>query len=161
MRLTLRRRNMTASSFSGSGPPGSRWLRRPRIMSSLDGLPCTGISSIQRSLTSFALEKNRWPPMSIRQSPQTAVLDIPPMNADSSSTTTRHSLDLRRSSWAAVRPAGPAPIMIAVFTCYRLLPKRSQERIAANCGHFKRMTCAHKMHIAVVMPARITKNMTD
>lgn len=60
------------------------------------------------------LEKNLCPPISILLPLKTSVLEIPPMNS-LSSIIKGFILVSFKSLYAAVRPAGPAPIMIAVF----------------------------------------------
>src|SRR5690348_1685929 len=73
-----------------------------------------GISSVHQFITRSDFEKNRWPPMSMRLPLWRIVQEMPPMRFVASSTTGRTS-ERRRSSSAAVRPAGPAPMMMALF----------------------------------------------
>ncbi len=60
-------------------------------------------------VTALTLVKKRWPPMSMRQSPKRAVREMPPTTSSASSTTlVRPCL---ANSYAAVSPAGPAPMI--------------------------------------------------
>src|SRR3954447_18806988 len=65
--------------------------------------------SNHRSLTGFTLVKNRWPPMSKRQPSRTAVRLIPPTTRSASSSV--GFTPRLVSMYAAVSPAGPAPMM--------------------------------------------------
>src|SRR5262245_61318454 len=65
--------------------------------------------SNQRSLTGFTLVKKRWPPMSKRHPLRTAVRLIPPTTLSASRTV--GATPRLVSMYAAVRPAGPAPMM--------------------------------------------------
>ena len=64
--------------------------------------------SNHRSLTGLTLVKKRWPPMSKRQPSRTAVLLMPPTTWSASRMVDATPRLVR--TYAAVRPAGPAPI---------------------------------------------------
>src|SRR5205823_10617273 len=65
--------------------------------------------SNQRSSTGCTLVKKRWPPMSKRQPSRSAVRLIPPTTVSASSTV--EVTPRLFNMYAAVRPAGPAPMM--------------------------------------------------
>ena len=89
MRETRRRISMTSSVFSGSGPSGASGGVRPSSRSSFDGAPCTGSTFSHHAFTSGALEKKRWPPMSMRLPCQATVREMPPKVSLSSKSVTR------------------------------------------------------------------------
>lgn len=65
--------------------------------------------SVQKSSTCWDLEKKRCPPISNRKSLYRAVFEIPPTYLESASKTQTERPFLARR-YAAVSPAGPAPI---------------------------------------------------
>src|SRR5262245_21683607 len=69
-----------------------------------------GRISVQRSSTSLDLEKKRWPPMSKEKPLYLTVREIPPTYVGSASSTVTGTCFLA-SKKAAVKPAGPAPMM--------------------------------------------------
>src|SRR3954452_24322594 len=73
----------------------------------------SGSTSCQNASTSFTLVKKRWPPMSNRQPSRSTVRLIPP-TTESASRTVEVMPYRVTSSYAAVSPAGPAP-MITTF----------------------------------------------
>jgi hypothetical protein len=119
MRETRSRTSMTASSFSGSGPPtqavfpGSEADRR-------GGAPCTGMIFFHSAMISSFLEKS-----GDRRDPSGClVFGGPRYAADIGRlpTMTGWISVLVSSSYAHVSPAGPAPMMIAVFLAILYLP---------------------------------------
>src|ERR1022692_4762680 len=76
----------------------------------------TGRISCHQRMTQSDLEKNRWPPRSMRLPWWLTVFEIPPTCVSASKSRGRMS-ERRSSSRAAVSPAGPAPAMTATFLC--------------------------------------------
>ena len=73
----------------------------------------SGSMRVHQSITQSDLEKKRWPPMSMRLPLYSTDCDRPPTLRVASSTTMSRT-PASASSQAAVRPAGPAP-MITIF----------------------------------------------
>ena len=82
--------------------------------------------SNQRSSTGVTLVKNRWPPMSKRHPSRSTVRLIPP-TTESASRTVAVAPALE-SMYAAVRPAGPAPMITTDSGAATLVPSLHQER---------------------------------
>ena len=118
MRETRRRLSITRSSRSGSGPPGVTRASRCSTRSSNEGCPCIGSMLSHQSVTRVSLEKKRCPPMSILFPAYCTVFEMPPMRVSSSNMVTRYASGCSSSSYAAVNPAGPAPI-ITTYVCLR------------------------------------------
>jgi hypothetical protein len=70
----------------------------------------SGSMRVHQSITQSDLEKKRWPPMSMRLPLYSTDCDRPPTLRVASSTTTSR-MPASASSQAAVRPAGPAPMI--------------------------------------------------
>ena len=108
-----RLRSARGSSTRSSGRAGSR-RNCPRYRMRLWRGRCRKFSepriSNHRSSTAVTLVKNRWPPMSKRQPSRTTVRLIPPTTSSDSRMVTPAARPALASMYAAVRPAGPAPM---------------------------------------------------
>ena len=90
----------------------------------------SGRISCQNASTRDTLVKNRCPPMSKRQPSRSTVRLIPPTT--SSASKTRTGSPCRSSSYAAVSPAGPAPMIDgAVLLAHAV---RALRRRPVSCG---------------------------
>ena len=88
------------------------WYASTRSLSpeSWEALAASGSMRVHQSITQSDLEKNRWPPMSMRLPLYSIDCDKPPTLRVASSTTMSRT-PASASSQAAVRPAGPAPMI--------------------------------------------------
>src|SRR3954468_5096023 len=82
--------------------------------------PASDMCCSHQFITRSLLEKKRCPPISIRLPLYSTVREMPPMYVLFSSSMGFTS-DRVSSSYAAVKPAGPAPMMIAVLFTPRLM----------------------------------------
>src|ERR1700722_3464932 len=106
-----------------------------------------GIRSTHHCITRSLLEKNLWPPMSIRLPLYLIVREIPPI---SSLASRRIGLiSVRRSnSRPAVNPAGPAPIITAVLLIERdLLPKNSLQPVYVSLREGRNPDSSHQLDL--------------
>src|SRR5437879_3713516 len=105
------------------------------------GGPSTGITSIHQFITRSDFEKNLWPPISIRWPLYFTVREMPPISSLFSRTTGCISVRFR-SSYAAVRPAGPAP-MIKALRCSKALLLLRRHEIGWQLGAFAEEILLH------------------
>src|SRR5438067_13695674 len=90
-----------------------------------------GRISVQKSSTSFDLEKNRWPPMSKWKPLCFTVFEIPPTYLGSASRMETSAFFFVRR-YAAVNPAGPVP-MIATETLFSADMRKGSRLIRTKC----------------------------
>ena len=93
-------------------------------------LDCSGRTSFHQSMMRSSFEKKRWPPISIRLPSCLTVREMPPNSRVASSTVTSYCSEppSLTSSQAAVRPAGPPPMMTTDCFCVTLKSPYKQNR---------------------------------
>src|SRR6185503_1660900 len=108
-------------------------------------LAASGSMRVHQFITQSDLEKKRWPPMSMRLPLNSTDCDKPPMLRVASSTTISRT-PASASSQAAVRPAGPAPMITTrsrLFSIF-LVPRKQQE-LARHKIEAEYQRCGNKL----------------